>query len=154
VIGPSAGSCGTAAYRGEQVIVSDIVTDPLWADYRELAVAHSLRACWSTPVFSSERKVIATFAMYYREPRSPSARDQEIIEPITHLAGVPIQRTIAQERLRESEARYRPIFQWAGACLWEVDLTRMEVAVEEVRAQGVRDFRAYLTAHPDFVRRA
>src|SRR6266700_2084438 len=78
-IGASVGSCGTAAYRAEQVIVSDIATDPLWADFRDLALAHSLRACWSTPIFSVEGKVIGTFAMYYREPRSPSPREQETI---------------------------------------------------------------------------
>lgn len=104
VIGPSAGSCGTAAYRGQQVIVEDIATDALWADYRDLALPHSLHACWSTPVFSSQRKVIATFAMYYREPRSPSPRDQEIIEQITNLAGVAIERKLTQEALRRSEA--------------------------------------------------
>ncbi|HEY1471378.1 MAG TPA: PAS domain S-box protein [Candidatus Acidoferrum sp.] len=104
VIGPSVGSCGTAAYRGEQVIVEDIATDPLWADYREMALPHSLRACWSTPIFSSQGKVMATFAMYYREPCSPSLRDQEIIEQITHLAGVAIQRKLTQEALRRSEA--------------------------------------------------
>ena len=104
VIGPSAGSCGTAAYRGEQVIVEDIATDPLWAAYRDLALPHSLRSCWSTPVFSSQGKVIATFGMYYREPRRPTPRDQEIIEQITHLAGVAIERKLAQEALRRSEA--------------------------------------------------
>jgi PAS domain S-box-containing protein len=103
-IGPSAGSCGTAAYRREQVIVADIATDPLWADYRELALPHGLRACWSTPVFSSQRKVIATFAMYYREPRRPGPREQEIIEQITHLAGATIERYLAQEALQRSEA--------------------------------------------------
>ena len=103
-IGPSAGSCGTAAYRREQVIVENIATDPLWADYRELALPYSLRACWSTPVFSSQGNVIATFAMYYREPRSPSPRDQGIIEQITHLAGVAIERKQTQEALRRSEA--------------------------------------------------
>ena len=79
VIGPSAGSCGTAAYRGEQVIVEDIATDPLWADYRDLALPHSLCACWSTPVFSSQGEVIATFAMYYGEPHRSTQRDQEVI---------------------------------------------------------------------------
>jgi PAS domain S-box-containing protein len=103
-IGPSAGTCGTAAFRGEQVIVEDITTDPLWADFREAAARHSLRASWSTPVFSSQGKVIATFAMYYRERRSPSLRDQEIIEQITHLAGVAIERKLTQEGLRRSEA--------------------------------------------------
>ncbi|UPK33562.1 PAS domain S-box protein [Bradyrhizobium sp. 186] len=104
VIGRSAGSCGTAAYRGEPVIVEDIATDPLWADYRDLALPHSLRACWSTPVFSSQGKVIATFAMYYREPRRPTQRDQEIIDQITHLTGVAIQKKLAEEKLERSEA--------------------------------------------------
>jgi PAS domain S-box-containing protein len=103
-IGPAVGSCGTAAYRAEQVIVSDIAADPLWADFRDLALAHSLRACWSTPIFSSEGKVIGTFAMYYREPSSPSAREQETIKHITYLAGVAIQRKLAERARRESEA--------------------------------------------------
>jgi PAS domain S-box-containing protein len=104
VIGPSAGSCGTAAYRGEPVIVEDIAIDPLWADYRDLALSHSLCACWSAPVFSSQGKVIATFAMYFREPRRPTQRDQEIIDQIAHLAGVVVQHKLAQEKLRRSEA--------------------------------------------------
>jgi PAS domain S-box-containing protein len=103
-IGPAVGSCGTAAYRSEQVIVSDIAADPLWADFRELALAHSLRACWSTPIFSSEGKVIGTFAMYYLEPRSPSPLEQDTIKHITHLAGVAIQRKLAEAARRESEA--------------------------------------------------
>lgn len=103
-IGPSEGSCGTAAYRGEPVIVEDIATDPLWADYRDLALPHSLRACWSAPVFSSQGKVIAAFAMYFREPRRPTRRDQEIMDHITYLAGVTIQQNLAQEKLLRSEA--------------------------------------------------
>src|SRR6266446_4666180 len=103
-IGPAVGSCGTAAYRAEQVIVSDIATDPLWDPFRDLALAHSLRACWSTPIFSSEGKVIGTFAMYYREPRSPSPLEQDTIKHITHLAGVAIQRKLAETARRESES--------------------------------------------------
>ena len=103
-IGPAVGSCGTAAYRAEQVIVSDIAVDPLWAAFRDLALRHSLRACWSTPIFSSEGKVTGTFAMYYREPRTPTPREQETIKHITHLAGVAIQRKLAETARRESEA--------------------------------------------------
>ncbi|HEX4696893.1 MAG TPA: GAF domain-containing protein, partial [Candidatus Udaeobacter sp.] len=103
-IGPAVASCGTAAHRAEQVIVSDVATDPLWADFRDLALAHSLRACWSTPIFSSEGKVIGTFAMYYREPRSPSPLEQETIKHITHLAGVAIQRKLAETARLESES--------------------------------------------------
>ena len=103
-IGPTAGSCGTAAYLARQVIVSDIASDPLWAGFRDAALPHSLRACWSTPITSSDGAVIGTFAMYYREPRVPSPRDQEVIEQITHLAGIAIQRKLTQERLQRSEA--------------------------------------------------
>jgi PAS domain S-box-containing protein len=103
-IGPLAGFCATAAYRGEQVIIEDIAADPSWANCRDMALHYSLRACWSTPVFSSQGKVIATLAMYHREPRSPSARDQELIEQITRLAGVVIERNLIHEALRRSEA--------------------------------------------------
>src|SRR5581483_556596 len=71
-IGPRAGSCGTAMYRRELVIVTDILTDPLWDDYRHLAAPWGLRACWSNPITSHEGRVLGSFAMYYREVRSPS----------------------------------------------------------------------------------
>ena len=103
-IGPAAGSCGTAAYLARPVIVSDIASDPLWADYRDPALAHGLRACWSTPIMSSTGTVIGTFAMYYREPRVPTLHDQEIIEQIRHLAGIAIQHKLMEERLQRSEA--------------------------------------------------
>src|SRR6202162_10148 len=102
-IGPSGGSCGTAAYRGEPVIVEDIATDPLWADYRDFVFSHPLRACWSVPV-SPQGKVIATFAMYYRKPRRPTQHDRQIIDQITHLAGVAIQHKLAQEKLKRTKA--------------------------------------------------
>jgi PAS domain S-box-containing protein len=121
-IGPSEGSCGTAAYLGKQVIVEDITIDPLWANYRDLALPHSLRACWSTPVFSSRGKVIGTFAMYYREPRSPSPGDQEIIEQITHLAGVAIERKQTQDALQRSEAYLAEAQRLAhiGSWAWQI----------------------------------
>jgi signal transduction histidine kinase len=103
VIGPSVGSCGTAAYRKEPVIVSDITTDPLWADYRELASAHGLRACWSTPILSSEGKVLGTAAIYYREPHSPNPQDQNLMEQITNLASIALEREQAEEALLKAQ---------------------------------------------------
>ncbi len=100
-IGPAVGSCGTAAYAGRQVIVSDIASDPLWADYRELASRHSLAACWSTPIRSSDQKTLGTFAIYYRERREPQAADFEIMEGMTHLAGIAIERHRSRESARE-----------------------------------------------------
>src|SRR5207248_6543643 len=104
-IGPCAGSCGTAAYRGSPVIVSDIATDPLWnvPEHRASALKHGLRASWSNPVLSSKGKVLGTFCMYYREPRSPTAKDVELIELATHLVRVAIERDRAEEALRASE---------------------------------------------------
>jgi GAF domain-containing protein len=76
-IGPASGSFGTAAFYGEPVFVADIKTDPLWSDFRDLALAHDLRACWSLPVKDADGKVIATFATYYRQPRHPRSTDYE-----------------------------------------------------------------------------
>jgi len=103
VIGPSVGSCGTAAYRAEPVIVSDIATDPLWADFRDLASAHQLQACWSTPILSSAGKVLGTFATYYRQPRSPGSQEQNVIERITNLASIAIEREQGEEVLRQAK---------------------------------------------------
>jgi len=103
VIGPNVGSCGSAAYRAEQVIVSDIATDPRWTGFRDDALTNGLRACWSTPILSLENRVLGTFAMYYSEPRSPAPRHQDVIEQITHLASIAIQRKRAEEALRASE---------------------------------------------------
>ncbi len=104
-IGPCAGSCGTAAYRATPVIASDIASDPLWdvPAHRSLALKHGLRASWSNPILSSKGKVLGTFCMYYREPRSPSPKDLELIELATHLARVAIERDRAAEALRASE---------------------------------------------------
>lgn len=106
-IGPIAGSCGTAAYRNEPVIVSDIATNPLWLDYRGLALAHGLLACWSTPIRSSEGRVLGTFAIYSRKPLQPAASLLEILEQTSHLASIAIERTHTVEKLRANECELR-----------------------------------------------
>ena len=97
LIGPEAGSCGTAAYRNEPVLVADIARDPLWEKYRDLALPHGLRACWSTPVVASDGGVLGTFAIYMREPRSPTPEERNLIEQITDLASITIERTRAED---------------------------------------------------------
>ena len=82
-IGPRAGSCGTAAFFGRPVYVTDIDTDPLWADYREYALTYGLRACWSTPIFNSHAEVIGTFAIYHLTPRAPISDEVKAIQAIT-----------------------------------------------------------------------
>ena len=90
-IGPKHGSCGTAMFRGKPVIVSDIFADPLWEDYRGYAAAIGVKACWSTPVMSSRGKVLGSFAMYYREPRTPTGEESRLTNVATHLASLAIE---------------------------------------------------------------
>src|SRR5262249_52883333 len=100
-IGPTVGSCGTAAYTKSPVIVEDIAIDPLWDDFRDLALTHGLRACWSTPLLASDGRVLGTFAMYYRQPRSPSEDDFQLIRLVTRTA------TLAIEHQRQEDERER-----------------------------------------------
>ena len=90
-IGPKKGSCGTAMYRGERVIVTDILSDPLWEDYRDLAKGTGLRACWSTPILSRRGKVLGSFAMYYAQPQAPTGEEARLTEAATRLAAKAIE---------------------------------------------------------------
>ena len=100
-----AGACGAAALHGQRVIVDDIASHPQWTDYRELALSHGLQACWFSPIFSPARKVLGTFAMFYRERRPPTAAEIELVDAATHLAAVAIVRDRIEQSLRASEGR-------------------------------------------------
>jgi two-component system, cell cycle sensor histidine kinase and response regulator CckA len=121
-VGPCAGSCGTAVYRKEQVVVSDIASDSLWSDYRHLALPHGLRACWSTPILVPGGAVGGTFAIYYREPCTPTAQHLEIIAHATHLAGIAIEHDRAQAQLRAVEDRYRTLVERLPAITYVAEL--------------------------------
>ena len=107
LIGPQAGSCGTAAFRGEQVIVEDIATDPLWEDYKSVALPHNLRACWSTPIVDDADKVIGTFAMYYDSPRAPLPPELALTNTASALASTIIMRGRAERKLLAQDAELR-----------------------------------------------
>ena len=100
-IGPRAGSCGTAAFTGETVVVSDIATDPLWVDYKALALAHGLHACWSVPFKDSHGSVLGTFAIYSPEPRPPRAHEIQALERTAYLTGLAVERAQDQATLRK-----------------------------------------------------
>lgn len=105
-IGPMAGSCGTAAFRGERVVVDDIATDPLWKDYRRYALPHGLRSCWSTPIFSSDRKVLGTFAVYNRIAKNISEDEFRLVDSASHLASLAITKARNEKNLLQNELRY------------------------------------------------
>ncbi len=109
-IGPKAGSCGTAMYRREPVVVTDILQDPLWEADRSVAEPYGFRACWSTPILAHSGKALGSFAMYYREPRSPIPAETRALEMATHLAGIAIERKLA----REERERFRTCLRWLG----------------------------------------
>ena len=113
-IGPMVGSCGTACYRRERVIVEDTATDPRWEGLRDLALRYDLRACWSEPVFSPDGQVVGTFAMYYRQPRAPTDAELRAIEMGAHLVGVAVEHERAQRALQQSEEKFRGIVEYAN----------------------------------------
>jgi len=101
-IGAAAGSCGTAAFTKKPVIVRDIATDPLWADFRAAAAPYGLRACWSAPILAEDGRCLGTFAMYYREPRTPDADAWHALGVATHVAGLAIERRETEDALATS----------------------------------------------------
>jgi len=101
-IGPQTGSCGTAAFRNERVIVDDIATSPLWAAYSEAALSFGLQACWSEPVRDADGKVLATFAIYYHQPCQPSDADIQLIESVASLTSIAIESCRRKEQLEAS----------------------------------------------------
>jgi len=103
-IGERAGSCGTAVWRKAPVHVTDIATDPLWAEYKTFALPHGLRACWSTPIFSRDGRVLGTFALYYTEPRDSRPEDEALVARATEIAGIAIQRHQLEQQLRDLTA--------------------------------------------------
>jgi signal transduction histidine kinase len=99
-IGPNVGSCGTAAHERRVVIAADIASDPRWTTVKALALQHGLHACWSTPIFATDGRVLGTFALYYREPRTPVAEELELIDGAAHVASVVMERC-QSDRQRE-----------------------------------------------------
>ena len=99
-VGPRTGCCGTAAYDGQPVLARDIATDPNWEGIADLALRHGLRACWSSPIMSSEGQVLATFAFYYRQPTEPTPLQQRLVEAGVHLCALALEREESRKRIR------------------------------------------------------
>ncbi len=106
-IGLAVGSCGTAAFTNQRVLVDDIATHPYWAPYKELAAQSGLGACWSQPINSAKGQVLGTFAIYHHQAQTPSGEDILLIEKTARLASIAIEKDIAAIAIRESEQRYR-----------------------------------------------
>ncbi len=120
-IGEGVGSCGTAAFRGEPVYVEDIESDPLWTGIREVARKYKLRACWSTPLKDRNGAVLGTFAVYRYVPGGPTAQHLRIIDVATQLASIVLARHRDDQKLLQSEQRFRRMFEHAAVGVAQVD---------------------------------
>lgn len=136
-IGPNVGSCGTAAYERKPVFVRDIATDPHWRDFKDLAAAHGLAACFSTPVFSSQGALIATVAMYYRQPQDSTPHDRQLIDRATQLAAIAIERSHAADALRQRTAQFETLIREAPLAIYVVDA---DFRVREANAAARANF--------------
>lgn len=126
------GSCGTAIAERRIVVVDDIATDPLWKDYRELALAHGLSACWSYPIISTGHRVLGSVALYAREARAPSTEDIQIGQLSAEIAALSLERNRTAQALMQSEAEYRSLFERNPNPMWVCDArTRRFLAVND-----------------------
>ncbi|MCO6057990.1 PAS domain S-box protein [Pseudomonas sp. MOB-449] len=133
-IGSNAGSCGTAAYRRQLVVVEDIDADPLWDNYRHLARPNGLRSCWSFPLISHHGQILGTFAMYHRQPQAPSDEQIKRLATSAQLAAIAIGRALDREQLQESEQRFRSMFTFNPDPVFSFDL---QGAFQSMNGAGV-----------------
>ena len=122
---PKGASCGTALYRKEPVYVTDILTDPIWDDYRDRLLPYGIRSVWSRPLFTSEGKALGTFSILYREARSPGSSDLRLIENASHITGIAIQRHMNEEELRRERDRLRLLLEITNSMTSKLDLRRL-----------------------------
>jgi len=120
-VGAAAGSCGAAMVRREGAVVEDIASDPLWADHRELALRHGLRACWSTPLFDARGRLLGAFAFYRREAGRPTPGHQRVIEFATQTAVIAITRQREEAALRKARRRLETALEGSQVSIWEAD---------------------------------
>ena len=129
LIGPQGGSCGTAVYRREPVYVTDIRTDPVWDHYRHLLLPFGIRAVWSRPLFTNDGKVLGTFAIHYREARSPNAIDLQLIDSASQIAGIAIERQLNEEKLRRERDRLQLLLEITSSVTSRLDLRQVVEAL-------------------------
>ena len=122
---PKGASCGTAVYRREPVYVTDILTDPIWDDYRHLMLPYGIRSVWSRPLFTREGKTLGTFAILYREMRGPGCDDLQLIENASHITGIAIERHRNEEALRRDRDRLRLLLEITNSMTSKLDLRRL-----------------------------
>ena len=150
VVGPKGASCGTAVYRKEPVYVTDILSDSIWDDYRDRVLSFGIRSVWSRPLFTSQGKVLGTFAILYREARSPGTADLQLIDNASHIAGIAIERHMNEQKLRHERDRLRLLLEITNGMTSKLDLGHLLEALSTNLLSVTRcDFCALLLPHAD-----
>jgi formate hydrogenlyase transcriptional activator len=124
-IGPKGGSCGTAVYRKAPVYVNDILEDPVWDHYRDRLAPFGIRAVWSRPLFTRDDQILGTFAIHYRDVRSPDDADLQLIENASHIAGIAIERNLNEQKLRHERDRLRLLLEITSSVTSRLDLRQV-----------------------------
>jgi PAS domain S-box-containing protein len=140
-IGPMVGSCGTAAYWKEKVVVSDIANDPHWEGFRELALPLGLAACWSIPIIGSNNVVIGTFAIYHQECKSPSPEEENTIEIAKNLLLIVLENKLAEQEIRKINERYHLVGKATNDIIWDWDILKDKVYRNEERYLAMLGYR-------------
>lgn len=150
-IGPAAGSCGTAAYERRTVIVEDIQTSPLWAEWRELAREAGLASCWSSPIRGQNGRILGTFALYRRRPHRPDPAEEALVERAADLASVAVERRRAEASLLASQQRFEDLVQSVQGIVWEADAKTFVFTFVSDEAERLLGFpRSLWLEDPDF----
>ncbi len=139
-IGPRTGSCGTAAWRREPVFVKDVLADPLWENYRELAVMFGFRSCWSTPIMGADGQVLGTFGLYSNTPREPTELELELAAMATDIAGIAIERARSEQRIQHM-AHHDPLTGLPNRALFWTQFSR---ALHEAQRENRKVTVAYI----------
>ena len=121
-IADNMGSCGTAAYRKEKVVVADIENDPLWANYKEAALQEGLRACWSFPIINTRNQVMGTFAIYYKQVKSPTHQEENTLERVKNILTIILENRLSIEAVKFSIQSYDMVAKATNDAIWDWDM--------------------------------
>ena len=151
-VGFGQGSCGTAAYTGERVIVEDISTHPFWEDIKDLAKKANLASCWSEPIIDPSGKILGTFAIYHNSIHTPNDTDLELISQLADLTAIVIDRCRMIDQLEENKNKFKTLADasYEAVCILEDNMI-IEANQRTSKMTGYSDVKLHQMSIYDFI---